>query len=162
MRGLSLTQPWATLVASGAKTIETRSWPTNYRGPIAIHATKNFPQEARDLCFTEPFFAALDGAGLLRWYVEMGGTRWEHRLPLGAIVAVATLAGCAPAWRVGNLPEWRRRAPHEEAFGDYSGDRYAWLLADVRPLSEPVPCRGALGLWAVPPDIIRPIKERLA
>ncbi len=38
MRTLTLTQPWATLVALGAKTIETRSWQTSYRGPLAIHA----------------------------------------------------------------------------------------------------------------------------
>lgn len=34
MRGLSLTQPWATLVAIGAKKIETRSWTTTYRGAL--------------------------------------------------------------------------------------------------------------------------------
>jgi hypothetical protein len=38
MKGLTLTQPWATLVAIGAKRIETRSWPTRYRGLLAIHA----------------------------------------------------------------------------------------------------------------------------
>jgi hypothetical protein len=36
MKVLTLAQPWATLVAIGAKKIETRSWPTNYRGPLAI------------------------------------------------------------------------------------------------------------------------------
>lgn len=35
---LTLHQPWATLIALGAKTVETRGWPTKYRGPIAIHA----------------------------------------------------------------------------------------------------------------------------
>lgn len=40
MKALSLWQPWASLVAIGAKTIETRSWSTSYRGPLAIHAAK--------------------------------------------------------------------------------------------------------------------------
>ena len=40
MKALSLTQPWASLVADGRKTTETRSWLTHYRGPLAIHATK--------------------------------------------------------------------------------------------------------------------------
>lgn len=40
MKALSLTQPWASLVAVGAKRIETRSWRTSYRGPLAIHAAK--------------------------------------------------------------------------------------------------------------------------
>jgi hypothetical protein len=38
MKALSLTQPWASLVVAGAKKLETRSWPTYYRGPLLIHA----------------------------------------------------------------------------------------------------------------------------
>jgi hypothetical protein len=38
MKALSLKEPWATLVASGKKTIETRKWRTNYRGPVLICA----------------------------------------------------------------------------------------------------------------------------
>lgn len=37
---LTLSQPYASLVALGAKRIETRSWRTSYRGPLAIHAAK--------------------------------------------------------------------------------------------------------------------------
>ena len=43
MKAITLTQPWATLVAIGAKRIETRSWRTFYRGPLAIHAGKTLP-----------------------------------------------------------------------------------------------------------------------
>lgn len=39
-KALTIAQPWATLAAIGAKQIETRSWQTNYRGDIAIHAGK--------------------------------------------------------------------------------------------------------------------------
>ena len=39
MRALSLRQPWASMIADGSKTIETRTWRTNYRGPLAIHAS---------------------------------------------------------------------------------------------------------------------------
>ena len=35
-RAISLKQPWANLVATGKKTIETRKWITNYRGTIVI------------------------------------------------------------------------------------------------------------------------------
>ena len=59
MKGLTMTQPWATLVAISANVIETRDWPTKYRGPIAIHAAKGFPPDARALCRTQPFRAAL-------------------------------------------------------------------------------------------------------
>lgn len=47
IKTLSLWQPWASLVAVGEKRIETRSWATKHRGTIAIHATQNWPQEAR-------------------------------------------------------------------------------------------------------------------
>lgn len=50
IRGLSLTQPWATLVAIDAKKVETRSWGTRYRGRVAIHAAKGFPTYAQDIC----------------------------------------------------------------------------------------------------------------
>jgi ASCH domain len=36
MKALSVREPWASLIASGKKTIETRSWRTNYRGEILI------------------------------------------------------------------------------------------------------------------------------
>ncbi len=38
MKAITIRQPWASLVALGVKTVETRSWHTRYRGPLAIHA----------------------------------------------------------------------------------------------------------------------------
>jgi hypothetical protein len=38
MRALSVRQPWAELILSGRKTIETRTWRTSHRGLIAVHA----------------------------------------------------------------------------------------------------------------------------
>lgn len=43
MKALTLTQPWASLVALGEKRIETRSWGTSYRGELAIHAAASIP-----------------------------------------------------------------------------------------------------------------------
>ncbi len=40
-KALSLKQPWANLVASGKKTIETRKWSTKYRGDLVICSSKN-------------------------------------------------------------------------------------------------------------------------
>jgi hypothetical protein len=66
MKTLTLTQPWATLVSLGAKTFETRSWKTDYSGPLAIHAAKGFPGWAKDLCSIddEYFYKALRPAGV--------------------------------------------------------------------------------------------------
>lgn len=40
MKALSIKQPWANMITSGEKTIETRKWPTDYRGPILIVSSK--------------------------------------------------------------------------------------------------------------------------
>ena len=40
MKALSVKQPWANMIASGEKTIETRKWPTDYRGPLLIVSTR--------------------------------------------------------------------------------------------------------------------------
>ena len=37
-----------------------------------------------------------------------------------------------------------------------------WILADVRPLATPVPCKGAQGLWVVPPRIESIVLAQLA
>lgn len=39
MKALSVRQPWAELIASGRKSIELRTWSTNYRGPLIIVAS---------------------------------------------------------------------------------------------------------------------------
>jgi hypothetical protein len=36
---ISIRQPWAWLIVHGSKRIENRTWRTNYRGPILIHAS---------------------------------------------------------------------------------------------------------------------------
>jgi hypothetical protein len=143
MRALSLTQPWATLVAIGAKRIETRSWRTPYRGSMAIHAAKGFPAWAKEVC--ESNFAA-----------ELG----PNPLPLGAVIATCRLISCIPTRELqeNRVIEVDYLAgcgdfvlgDQERAFGDYSLGRWAWLLADVQQLAAPIPQRGALGLWEWP------------
>lgn len=161
MKVLTLTQPWATLVALGAKKIETRSWSTSYRGPLAIHAAQGYagltgPAGFIGRCDSEPFKSALQAAGLT-----------YRDLPRGAIIAVCTLLDCVPTQHPGIANEpgkpWFTGAQkgvgqhyyevpppldsNEYAFGDYSPNRYAWLLADVKILPTPIPAKGALGLW---------------
>lgn len=40
MKAISVRQPWANMIASGVKTIETRTWPTKYRGRVLIVSSK--------------------------------------------------------------------------------------------------------------------------
>lgn len=141
MKVLTLTQPWATLVAIGAKRIETRSWSTAYRGPLAIHAAKGLrgmdDGQFQRLCNTPPFWDVLQRTEYA------AGMVLSQLLPRGAIIAVGTLADVVPTRAI----PWGVLSPQEFAFGDYSAGRFAWHLANVRRLSEPIPARGALGLW---------------
>ena len=159
MKVITLSQPWATLVAIGAKKIETRSWSTTYRGSLAIHAAAGLgPVGGKSglafQCCCEPFLSTLRAAGI----------RHHEDLPLGAIVAVCDLFDCRPmteaapgkiGWFaiVGNTPTYWDLTDQERAFGDYSAGRYAWLLANVRALPEPIPAKGALSLWEYPGEI---------
>jgi hypothetical protein len=45
MKALSIRQPWAWLIVNGHKDIENRSWPTKFRGPVLIHASKGMTRE---------------------------------------------------------------------------------------------------------------------
>lgn len=130
MKALSLWQPWATLVALGFKQTETRSWSTKYRGPLAIHATKRFPDQAKLLCVETPFFG----------YLQQGGyTNWST-LPTGAVVAIVELVDCY------RIEEGSILYEPERSFGDYTPGRFAWKLIN-RQFMEPVRARGAQGLW---------------
>lgn len=149
MKALTLTQPWATLVALRVKTMETRSWRTHYRGPPAIHAARGFPKEAVQLCFQRPFAQELARAGIAN----------PADLPRGAVVAVAVLTGCGQVM----LESFARKvAEPERSFGDFSKGRYVWHLANVRALPKPVEVPGALGLWGLPPDVAAAIRKELA
>lgn len=63
MKAISLWQPWASLVAVGAKKIETRSWATKYRGSLAIHATKKWNLELSEMLMKR--LVSLDKEGKL-------------------------------------------------------------------------------------------------
>jgi hypothetical protein len=151
VKGLSLTQPWATLVAIAAKRIETRSWQASYRGLVAIHAAKAFPQDCQAQCYRDPFAEALVDAGLSR----------ADALPRGAVIALARLLHIAPVETIDLSFFPTALALQERAFGDFSAGRFAWVLADVRRLPEPIPCKGALGLWTVPGDVAASIVAQL-
>lgn len=156
MKGLTIWQPWATLVATQHKRIETRGWSTRYQGPIAIHAAKKNTKDLRELEITWPFGDCLADA------LASGP------LPRGKIVAVGRLVGCAPAASLirmiapGTLDRNPAFPEHELAFGNYSRskDRFGWLIDRVFALPEPIEAPGAQGLWNVPDEIVEEIERQ--
>ena len=169
-RALTIRQPWASLIALGVKTIETRGWRTDYRGPLVIHAGLTY----------EP------------WNVDGGDDEWKsgsqvliepktgnehtwrrgnpfHRCPLGLVVAVVDLVDVVPIvddWPLDTVAYVRREQRNvtewwlytddtgrcadvtgQEPYGDFTPGRYAWLLDNVRPVDPPIPAKGRQGLW---------------
>lgn len=135
MKTLTLTQPWATLVILGIKQWETRGWFTRERGRIGIHAAKGWTRLDRE--FVDDL-------------IELGILPVGTPLPLGAVLGSVRLDGLVRtdlAVRQGYI------SPTEQMLGDYSPGRYAWELGDPRPLPEPLPWKGALGLWDGPDGV---------
>jgi hypothetical protein len=149
MKAITLTQPWATLVAIGAKRIETRSWSTTYRGPLALHAAAGLGPIGgkrgllETIALSNHMRNALNSAGLTN----------IDELPRGAIVAVCELVDIykIPDGVTGFYAEESSirfdLTPQERAFGDFTPGRFAWLLDTVRRLDAPILVKGALGLW---------------
>jgi activating signal cointegrator 1 len=138
MKALSVMQPWATLIALGAKCVETRSWSTSYRGPLAIHASGRMSREAA-LSLCVPYIREALVAG--GYHQGSGPASNPCGLPLGAVIAVVTLVD------VQRITLELVPAEPERSFGDYTPGRFAWFLENVRQLPEPFEAKGALGLW---------------
>lgn len=132
MKALSLWQPWASLVALGAKKFETRSWATPYRGPLLIHAAKHWTKELVELSGDHTFFKHLCKVN-----------NRVSQLPKGTYLALVDLVEIFPV----EVAKSTGLISHEEYhFGDYSAGRFAWKLENVRKF-EPIPARGYQGLW---------------
>jgi len=150
LRGLSIRQPWAFAIAKAGKTVENRSRGTAFRGLLAIHASQIYDEEAA-LPTPAALSLLMDAA-----IAELRGTP-DPALTRGAVVAVATLDEC----------HWYADCRSFEGTSERLCTEWAmtlqwhWSLADVRPLAEPVPCRGQLGLWTVPEDAERAIRAQL-
>lgn len=158
MKAITLTQPWATLIAIGAKTIETRSWVTNYLGPLAIHAAAGLgpvggKEGLRWQCSQEPFCSVLDAWARehAKFYTDLADMVNRPLMPLGAVVATCTLYYVRQT-QGRTIESDYGISSQELAFGDFSEGRYAWLLRDIKMLAQPIPAKGALGVWEwIPP-----------
>lgn len=103
MKAITLHQPYASLIAHGYKCIETRTWPTHYRGSLAIHAAKRWaPGWLRWIDPDSPDgwrLETLDNIGGDAHEDANGGgwyRPWGSSLPLGFVVATARLVDCVP------------------------------------------------------------------
>lgn len=168
MKAISLTAPYGTLIALAAKYpelgkhVETRGWATSYRGELLIHQAKGLGPVGgmaglRALINQPIFFETLMRiVPNYNRYCDVDAI--IAHLPLGALVARTNLLDCpmigvlpddTPAYMAYDEfpPVLQAVQEPERSFGLYTVGRRAWLLSNIRALPEPIPCRGALGLW---------------
>lgn len=152
MKVITIHQPWAGLIAIEAKRFETRGWRTNYRGTIAIHASK---KEPHDVLQSLPKEVQRDMYRAYYDYFNITAGALK-KMPTGVIVATANLVGCHCITGLVNgrdrfyYDHAQKRVDitgNELAFGDFTPGSYAWELADVQMLLEPIPAKGQQGLW---------------
>ena len=124
---LSVIAPYPTLMLMGAKTIETRKYPTRYRGEIYIHVSKrNVPKEWRKLpCY------------------QMA-CEYTDDFQYGYIVLKATLVDCYQMTEE-NI---RLVSEMERNCGFWEPGRYAWVLADITPI-DPIEAKGHQTIWNI-------------
>lgn len=144
VRALTLIQPWATLIACGAKTIETRSWlPPKSLGQftLLVHAGKKVDGDA---CQVPEIEAALAG-------------RHPVTLPRGMVVAV-----CRMSWACRDGEVNPDRYAGQEPFGDFGPGRCYWWLTDVEPLAHPVAARGFQQLWEPGANVVDAVRDQVS
>jgi hypothetical protein len=117
---LSIREPYASLIKMKIKTIETRSFKTNYRGELYIHASlskSNVDDELSKLVM--PMY--------------------------GKIICKCKLVDCV-LMTENYVKEIKEKMPMEYKCGLYEAGRYAWILESVEEI-DAIEAKGKLGIW---------------
>lgn len=115
---ISIRQPWAELIIRGKKTLEVRSWSTDYRGQLWLHTGK------RGDPFNEEKYHLVN-------------------LFKGGYIGFAFLEGVFPL----DPERWQNWRPKHLVDGPYRLGLYAWLLSHPKKFVSPLPAQGALRLF---------------
>lgn len=155
MNTVTLWQPYAGLIAAGAKTIETRSWAPHeaaHMKPLYIHAAASAP-------------------AITRGVIDTVSWMWARSRPRGAIVARCLLTGWAQVKRltgpghpgvypiaeicIASAMTSPQARAHEfdigriqtDGYGDYTPGRWLWMLDDIEKIVPPIPAKGRQRIW---------------
>ena len=122
MKALTVKEPWASLIINGYKEYEFRSWKTNYRGRILIHAGLTLEEDA-----------------------SKNFKDYNLNYGKGEIIGEATLIDCILV--TDKLEEdLYKLNPLVYAKSKHSRV-YAWKLEDIKVYNRRIPSKGRLGLW---------------
>jgi hypothetical protein len=169
VRILTVRQPWAWAIVHGGKDVENRvrNLAGKYRGPLAIHVGLSDDESAAD--HEHPMHGLINGPcpGARRsehnvytceWCSVTATKRWTDQ---GHIIGVVNL------WAVHRDAGGGNCCPHYPVGGPGGSlwsQRDVWhlCLSNPRPLAEPIPYRGALGLRTLPAEVVEQINRQLA
>lgn len=122
MKVLTIKEPWASLIIEGYKNYEFRSWKTNYRGKILIHAGLNIEKN-----------------NLVKF------KDYDINIQKGKIIGEAMLTDCVKV-----TEDFQKELLKKDKIvygqSDHAID-YAWKLENVIKYEEPISVKGKLGLW---------------
>ncbi len=170
MRALTERHPWGWMISHGGKAVENRGWapPDALLGQrFAIHAGK-LPAPGKGGAASADYWdeiaaavADLDREGLLP--LALGPITPRQLLAASsAIACTVRLAG----WVTPHARQYRSAMHDDNATviaacrSPWFGGPVGWVLLDVLALPEPVPCKGAQGLWTLPPDVEAKVLEQ--
>jgi activating signal cointegrator 1 len=162
MKAITLWQPWATLVAYGVKSIETRSWGTKHRGELAIHAAAGKPRWDK---------MSTEALRLYRQWAKFNGLEDDagsaavnkHIIPRGAVVAICTLSDCQEMTESSVAAQLASNDKENTAFGIWEPGRFAWALRNIRKLDKPIAARGHQTMWTwEPPALAEMLRDTFA
>ena len=128
MKCLSIHQPWANAILHLGKNVENRTWSTNYRGPLLIHAAKS--RGSYDLW--------TPGSWLDKYQCDL--PPWGS-LAKGAIVGVVEVVDCI---------HWLFTPPSmSKHYAKWGCGPYCWVLRNPRAFETPIPYKGQQNLFNV-------------
>ena len=134
MKVLSVKNPWAFLIIYFGKDIENRMRKLNYRGRIAIHASKK-----SDIGVYELYQSCMTNSPILSAaYKAIYERRAEIEKLNGHIIGTVEIYNCT-------YPELTA-VTHPSPWAEMEAAWHYWLK-NPAVIAEPIAARGMLGLW---------------
>lgn len=133
MKAITIWQPWAYMLIVGLKRYETRSWKTNYRGPLAIHAAAKADSAIKQTMDIN-LYNYLNNEVLLYH---------ARDLPRGCVVGVCELVECHKI----DADFMKSLNSQEKRFGNFVIGGYAWQIKNMSMLANPIYIKGQQRLW---------------
>ena len=121
MKALTIKQPYASLIVNGYKRVEFRTWKTNYRGKILIHAGLSSDKESLN-----------------------NFESYNLEYVKGAIIGEADIVDCV---LIDDKLDKKLREENFLVYGKNHVGQYAWMLDNMIKYKDPIYKKGKLGLW---------------